>query len=580
MNRGKWGNAMGPPQLRRALIGATLLLKGDLHAPWEAEPHEGGAPEAARANRGGEDLPGTKFGRSIRLALPRASSAPLPEVRPPRPAGAAARVSAASVKSGKAASLGALAAALAAAEPRRLNPAPLPRRLARAPHPVRAPLPQPANEPGSQDIPSAPKPLPQPAFGAGAQGPGPLPPPIDTGSAALAVTGPAPADTAVGNGEEPALPVIAAPDSPPPPPPEPPAPDEPAPQPDADEAAQPAVPDLAPAPEATVETTAEAAPEAAPAPAATPSPVSAPEPTSAALGGEPAAADLPQPAFGSSVITPLPMRAGARLAAAVPLAAPGGNTAAEPGVSAGAAGSGPRPQELSPATVAPDQIEAPAASDPVNAAELPQPAFGQTAPPPDPPARITLAYAGPEVAPPLPRPQFGAPALAAPATSSAIPPPLTGSGPATRPQTSTPQARTAYADTSPRIGGEAAPSFTYDDELILQLQSERGEIADTIVAYGTRSGVYLPFGAVARFLDLAISVSDEGHYASGWFIDESQTVSLNLRSGMVTTGGRELPLARGDAAAFEGELYLRAERFADLLPLTLTVDLRAQTVSV
>ena len=244
-----------------------------------------------------------------------------------------------------------------------------------------------------------------------------------------------------------------------------------------------------------------------------------------------------------------------------------------------AASSWARPQELAPAAVVPDRTEASAISDTDNPAGLPQPAFGQTALP-GPPARVTLAYAGPEHAPALPRPQFGAPALAASAASSAIPPPLTGSGLATRPQAGTPQARTGYADTSSRIGGEAAPNFTYDDELVLQLQSERGEIADTIVAYGTRSGVYLPFSAVTRFLDLAISVSDEGHYASGWFIDESQTVSLNLRSGTLTAGGREFPLGKGDAAAFEGELYLRAERFADLFPLTLTVDLRAQAVTV
>ena len=306
---------------------------------------------------------------------------------------------------------------------------------------------------------------------------------------------------------------------------------------------------------------------------------SAPEPTSTAPSGVSAASDLPQPAFGSSVITPLPVRAGSRLTIVDPLPAPGGNTAAEPAVSVEAASSWARPQELAPAAVVPDRTEASAISDTDNPAGLPQPAFGQTALP-GPPARVTLAYAGPEHAPALPRPQFGAPALAASAASSAIPPPLTGSGLATRPQAGTPQARTGYADTSSRIGGEAAPNFTYDDELVLQLQSERGEIADTIVAYGTRSGVYLPFSAVTRFLDLAISVSDEGHYASGWFIDESQTVSLNLRSGTLTAGGREFPLGKGDAAAFEGELYLRAERFADLFPLALTVDLRAQAVTV
>ena len=128
--------------------------------------------------------------------------------------------------------------------------------------------------------------------------------------------------------------------------------------------------------------------------------------------------------------------------------------------------------------------------------------------------------------------------------------------------------------------GDPAPVFTLDDELILQLQTPRGELADTITAYGTRSAVYLPLGAVTRFLDLAISVSDEGHYASGWFLGEKQTMSINLRQGTLTVNGKELALFRSDAAAFEGELYLRADRFSEIFPLTLTVELRAQTVTV
>jgi hypothetical protein len=140
--------------------------------------------------------------------------------------------------------------------------------------------------------------------------------------------------------------------------------------------------------------------------------------------------------------------------------------------------------------------------------------------------------------------------------------------------------RAAYSSTSPRFGNASDGGITYDDELILQIQSQRGEIADTISGYGTQAGVYLPFGAIARFLDLAITVSDEGHYASGWFIDEKQTLSINLRQGTLVLNGREIELATSDAEAFDGELFLKAEKFSDLLPLTLVVDLRAQTVIV
>ncbi len=206
---------------------------------------------------------------------------------------------------------------------------------------------------------------------------------------------------------------------------------------------------------------------------------------------------------------------------------------------------------------------------------------------------VSLAVAETAAHPdPFPKPDFNAsPPLHADATPAAlaelaaasaigltkIPASATAQPIATT--TETPD-RSGYADTSPRLPSGASPNFTADDELILQLQSAHGEIADTIVAYGTRSGVYLPLGDVARFLDLAIVVSDDGHYASGWFLDEKQTLSINLRAATLVVAGKELTLAKDDAAAFEGELYVRADRFADLLPLNLAVDLRAQTVTV
>ncbi|MDF8334615.1 carboxypeptidase-like regulatory domain-containing protein [Novosphingobium cyanobacteriorum] len=63
-------------------------------------------------------------------------------------------------------------------------------------------------------------------------------------------------------------------------------------------------------------------------------------------------------------------------------------------------------------------------------------------------------------------------------------------------------------------------------------------------------------------------------------LDEKHSLSINLREGVLVHDGKELALSPRDAAAFDGELYLRAERFADLMPLTLKVDLRAQNVTI
>lgn len=129
-------------------------------------------------------------------------------------------------------------------------------------------------------------------------------------------------------------------------------------------------------------------------------------------------------------------------------------------------------------------------------------------------------------------------------------------------------------------GGTGVLPFAADDELILEFQTGQGEISQAITAYGNRSATYLPLGEIARLLDLAVSVSDEGRYASGWILDEARVVSLNLREGKLFLAGSEIALRAADARALDGELYLRSELFEQLMPLSLQVNLRAQTVTV
>ena len=168
-----------------------------------------------------------------------------------------------------------------------------------------------------------------------------------------------------------------------------------------------------------------------------------------------------------------------------------------------------------------------------------------------------------------------APPVAATA-SRAAPAPRVGSslpGPATD--------EAALAPGGPRsaLGAAAeAPVLDYQDELILDLRIAGVATSDTVIAYGTRSGTYLPLGTLARILDLAIVVSDDGRYASGWFLDESRTIAIDLNTGTYRAGGVEQPLPADLATAFDGELYLRADAIAMFLPLDLAVDLRGQAV--
>jgi hypothetical protein len=213
--------------------------------------------------------------------------------------------------------------------------------------------------------------------------------------------------------------------------------------------------------------------------------------------------------------------------------------------------------------IAPAPAAMPAAPAPLAANDapviFPQPAFGSAprSDPGPPPAPATgLAASRPEPSAGL-SPQPSAPAPARPQTAGLAPSPGSASFPSA-----------------------GAPTFSYDDELILQIRVAGVPGDDTLIAYGTQSAVYLPFGALARFLDLGIAVSDEGHYASGWFLDEARTLTIDLRERRLTVLGKQTVLDRSDAIAFDGELYLRAERYADLLPLSITTDLRDQSVTI
>ncbi len=261
---------------------------------------------------------------------------------------------------------------------------------------------------------------------------------------------------------------------------------------------------------------------------------------------------------------------------------------------------------LAPAPAAPPATAAPPR------APLPAPAFGLASAPSSPPAEAAaaldpaiapaatpprLAAAAPAPSPrraarsiakprPLPLPAFGQPAPKAALAAAAQP--LAKAAPGRpAPSVLAPPARFGPAPVSSG-GGVAssvpapgpAPILTDEDELILQIETPQGELSDTITGYGLRSGVYLPLGALTRFLDLPIAISDEGNYASGWFLDEKRTLALNLRAGTLVVAGQPVALARADAVAYQGELYLRADRFAALFPLELKVDLRSQTVAV
>ena len=177
---------------------------------------------------------------------------------------------------------------------------------------------------------------------------------------------------------------------------------------------------------------------------------------------------------------------------------------------------------------------------------------------------------------------FATPMLFAPVAAFATPEP--GPNPAPPQTVSPPSVPPAAVPGQVARPGQPvanpAPTLSDDNELILEIRTQHREMTDTMTAHGLRGGVYLPLGDLARFLDLSISISDDGNYASGWYLSPQRTISINLRAGTINQGGKEAPLPKGDFVAHDGELWIKADRLADILPIRITTDLRAQSILV
>lgn len=145
---------------------------------------------------------------------------------------------------------------------------------------------------------------------------------------------------------------------------------------------------------------------------------------------------------------------------------------------------------------------------------------------------------------------------------------------------SAPTAKSAQAELGAGLLTGAAPHFTESDELIVSLRTSSGEIDETISAFGTRQGVFVPLGELSRIFDLALRISDEGHYASGWIIDPARTLSLNLRALEGVVGDKTTLLSPGQFVAYQDDIFVRTDALEVILPIAVKVDLRDQAIII
>lgn len=124
------------------------------------------------------------------------------------------------------------------------------------------------------------------------------------------------------------------------------------------------------------------------------------------------------------------------------------------------------------------------------------------------------------------------------------------------------------------------PQFSLDEELLLEVRTDEYIITDALTGFARPNGVYLPLGELARALDLAIAVDAEAGRAEGWILAEERIFRLDIAQRTVELASGQRAIQGADVAAFEGEIYVRAQVLADWFPLKIEARLAQQQVKL
>jgi len=124
------------------------------------------------------------------------------------------------------------------------------------------------------------------------------------------------------------------------------------------------------------------------------------------------------------------------------------------------------------------------------------------------------------------------------------------------------------------------PVFRPEEQLLLQVRTDKWILDEAFTGYSTPTGTYLPLGDFVRLLDLAIDVDGDNGRAEGWFIDPANIFRIDVKGGFVETRAGRRPLKAGDAVAALGDIYVRPSVLSEWFPLQADVSLPRQQVQL
>lgn len=141
-------------------------------------------------------------------------------------------------------------------------------------------------------------------------------------------------------------------------------------------------------------------------------------------------------------------------------------------------------------------------------------------------------------------------------------------------------ARAAEPDAPSDAFASQSVLFGPDDLLWFEVRVGNDQIAESMDAYASRAGVFLPLGQFSRVLDLSVGVFPAQARAEGWILSRDRRLIVDLEARTARIGDRLVVLGADQAQIFGDEIYLRADLIEQLLPVRLTVDTSAQVLRV
>lgn len=122
--------------------------------------------------------------------------------------------------------------------------------------------------------------------------------------------------------------------------------------------------------------------------------------------------------------------------------------------------------------------------------------------------------------------------------------------------------------------------FGAQGDLILQVYLRDILLTDALFAI-TRSGsIYLPLAEISDLLDFPIIVDVAQGRASGWYLDPSNTFSLNTATSVVKSGDTRFSFARSGVFSDEIDLYVDSTLLEQWFPLFLDISLSTQVLNI